>query len=126
MSYTKAIDTWELQPGTMRKIMIGSRSILLVNLDGTFHALSNTCTHMGGSLADGVLEGDVVRCPRHHAGFEVKTGHCVIRPKILLFHGHAADLQTYPVKVEQDAVWVDAGQMMPPPAQTDASRTAQL
>ena len=125
MSYTKATDTRELQPGTMRKIAVEGKTILLVNLDGEFFALSNTCTHMGGSLADGVLEGDVVRCPRHHAGFEVKTGRCVIPPKILLFNGHAADLQTYPVKVDGDAVWVDAGGMPPPPVQPDAGRMAQ-
>ncbi len=125
MSYTKTIAAGELQPGMMRKITVEGRSILLVNLGGAFFALSNTCTHMGGSLADGVLEGDVVHCPRHHAGFEVKTGRCVVRPKILLFNGHAASLPTYPVKVEQGAVWVDTRQMPPPPMQPTAGQTAR-
>ena len=94
-------------------------------MGGSFYALSNTCTHMGGSLADGCLEGDVVHCPRHHAGFEVKTGRCVIPPKILLFSGHAANLQTFPVQVEQDAVLVDASPMPPPGTQAGVGQAAR-
>ena len=126
MSYTKAINAGELLPGAMKKVTINGRDILLVNLEGRFYALSNTCTHMGGSLAGGRLEGGVVRCPCHHAGFEVKTGRCVIPPKILLFHGHAADLPTYPVRVEGDAVLVDTAPMPPPAAQADAGMDARL
>ena len=109
MSYTKVAGIKDLAPGQMRKVAVNGVDVLLVNTDGAFFALSNTCTHMGGSLAQGRLEGAVVRCPRHHAGFDVKTGRCVIRPKMLMFRPNAAELKTYPVKVEQAFVWVDTG-----------------
>ena len=50
------------------------QSIALFNVDGTFYAIDNTCTHVGGPLAEGDIDGDIVTCPGHGAGFSVKTG----------------------------------------------------
>lgn len=106
MEYQKAINTQSLKPGMMTKVSLAGEDILLANVEGEFFATTNVCTHMGGSLVDGRLEGNIVRCPWHGSGFDVRTGKLKIRPKILFFKGNAADLKTYPVKVENGEVLV--------------------
>lgn len=109
MAFEKVMGVSDLSPGNMKKVSINGTDILVVNLSGTFYALTNTCTHMGGSLADGRLEGSTIRCPRHGAGFDVQTGKNIIQPKIMFIKGHAGNLKTYPVKIEQNDVLVDIG-----------------
>ena len=64
----------ELPIGTMRAVEAAGVEILLANVDGRVHALSNRCGHMNASLADGVLKGKVVVCPFHSARFDVTSG----------------------------------------------------
>jgi nitrite reductase/ring-hydroxylating ferredoxin subunit len=58
---------------------VGGKSIALFNVDGVFYAIDNTCTHRGGPLSEGVLDGKEVTCPWHGAVFDVTTGQ-VLRP----------------------------------------------
>lgn len=64
----------ELQPGQRRLAFIDGRSIVLFNIDGTIHAIDNSCPHNGASLASGQLEGCVLRCPAHGLRFDLQTG----------------------------------------------------
>jgi NADPH-dependent 2,4-dienoyl-CoA reductase/sulfur reductase-like enzyme/nitrite reductase/ring-hydroxylating ferredoxin subunit len=59
---------------------VGGEAVLLSRLDGRFHAIGATCTHYGGPLGEGVVSGDVVRCPWHHACFDLRTGAAVRAP----------------------------------------------
>ncbi|MGC0416845.1 non-heme iron oxygenase ferredoxin subunit [Embleya sp. AB8] len=52
----------------------GLEPLAVYNIDGTVHVTADTCTHALASLTDGELEGDVVVCPVHWAGFHVPTG----------------------------------------------------
>jgi len=52
-----------------------------VNLDGSFYAIGNKCTHMGCALSNGTLKGDTVQCACHGSVFNVKTGG-VIRGRV--------------------------------------------
>lgn len=69
-----------LAPGEMQTIQIGDRALLLVNLDGTYHVVDDTCTHEECSLGEGYLDDGVVECPCHGASFDVRTGAALSLP----------------------------------------------
>ena len=64
----------DLPPGHMRWVTVDRERVLLVNVDGTFYALSDVCGHQRAPLSRGRLEGHVVECPLHFARFDVRTG----------------------------------------------------
>ncbi len=92
--------TTDLAPGTGKVVQADGRNIALFNVDGTFYAIDNTCTHRGGPLGQGSLSGDTVECPWHGAHFNVKTG-AVTRPPA------GAGVRSFPVKVEGNDVLVE-------------------
>ncbi len=64
----------ELDPGEMKLVEVDGEEVVIANVDGEFFAFSNTCTHEGGPLVEGELDGDIVTCPWHSTPFNVKTG----------------------------------------------------
>lgn len=70
--------------------------------DGYF-ATDDTCTHDRYSLADGYIEEDAVECPLHMARFDIRTGKALCLPA-------TRDLHAYPVKVEDDVVYVEVAE----------------
>ena|SRR5271156_3450463 len=64
----------DIPPGQARAFAVGDREVAVFNVGGRFHAIENTCPHQGGPLADGWLEGNVVRCPWHAWCFDVRDG----------------------------------------------------
>ena len=64
----------------MKEVQVNREAVCLVNLDGKYYAIGNICTHMGGPLAEGKLEGYVVQCPWHGSRFDVRSGEVVRRP----------------------------------------------
>jgi nitrite reductase/ring-hydroxylating ferredoxin subunit len=90
----------------MKTVKLQDKEILIANVSGNYYAIGNKCTHAGGDLSQGTLEGNIVTCPRHHAKFDVTTGKAVSHPKIALFHPKAKDEPTYQVKIEDDNIMV--------------------
>ena len=70
----KVASVSEIAPGTAKQVEANGQPIALFNVGGKFYALSNTCTHRGGPLAEGILEEITVECPWHGARFDVTTG----------------------------------------------------
>ncbi|MEM5425254.1 Rieske (2Fe-2S) protein [Paraburkholderia ferrariae] len=64
----------EIAPGQRKLAFVDGRSIVLFNVEGTMHAIDNSCPHNGASLASGQLEGCMLRCPAHGLRFDVRTG----------------------------------------------------
>ena len=91
--FVKVAQTDELAPGNMKLVELGDERILLVNLNGEYHAVDDVCTHSFAPLSDGYLEGEEVECPLHGSVFNVKSGESL---------GPPADeaLSVYPVRVE--------------------------
>ena len=63
-----------LPPGSRRVADVDGVSVVLFNLAGEYFAIEDTCTHDGGELASGELEGDEIICPRHGARFNLRSG----------------------------------------------------
>ena len=90
----------ELEPGKMKAITVNGKTIALCNVGGTFYVTDNECTHGAASLAEGILEDDVIECTLHFGAFNVKTGEAVQAPCFTA-------LRTYKVIVENGEVRVD-------------------
>jgi nitrite reductase/ring-hydroxylating ferredoxin subunit len=93
----------ELRPGTMKRIDIRGRRILLVNVDGRYCAVDDTCSHEEASLSTGVLKGALVRCPLHGSRFNVCTGEALEEPA-------EENLRSYAVRQEGERILVDLGE----------------
>ena len=74
--------------------------MLLCNVDGHIYAIEDVCTHDGGPLEQGTLEGEQIVCPRHGATFDVRTGDVLTLPAVV-------PLMTFEVTVEGDEIFVD-------------------
>ena len=72
--FLKVAKTDEIVLGQGKAIEVGGKKIALFNVEGSFHAIDDTCTHRGGPLSEGSLEGNEVTCPFHGAKFDVTTG----------------------------------------------------
>lgn len=66
--------------GQCSVVEVDEAMIAIYNIDGQFFAIEDVCTHDGGELASGKLDGDQVICPRHGARFCVRTGAALSPP----------------------------------------------
>jgi len=89
----------ELSPGQMKVVVADQERLLLVNMAGTFYAISDACGHDCAPLSRGKLEGHVVVCPRHFARYDVRTGQLLSGPL-------ADDVPVYEIRIEEDTVYV--------------------
>jgi NADPH-dependent 2,4-dienoyl-CoA reductase/sulfur reductase-like enzyme/nitrite reductase/ring-hydroxylating ferredoxin subunit len=90
-------NTFDLRDGEMKEISVDERRILLARVGDNFHAVSATCPHYGGPLAEGVLCGTRVTCPWHHATFDVVSGDLEDPPAL-------DSLTRYDLRVEGDRI----------------------
>jgi len=72
--FVKVSETMDIPPSHMIEIQVDGEKICLVNVEGKFYAIGSICTHEGGPLADGTLEGYEIECPWHGSKFDVRTG----------------------------------------------------
>ncbi len=106
MEYTRVAEKAELPANKMILVVVGGKEVLLANIDGSFYAIANKCSHLGGSLVKGTLEGSIVTCPRHGARFDVKTGQPVADAKIGFVKMKVKGEESYTVKVEGTDIFV--------------------
>ena len=100
-AYQTAARTSDIPEGEARVVQVEGRSVALCHVAGEgFYAIDNLCTHDGGPLGDGELQGDRIACPRHGALFDVKTGQARTLPAI-------GKVRTYGVRLDGDSVQVE-------------------
>ena len=88
-----------------------SGPVVLVNYEGTVHALSGTCHHKLNPLDGATMRGPYIDCPYHHYQYDVRTGanhypQCAL-PKECALDGEFKPLKVYPVEVRDGEIWVN-------------------
>ncbi|PHP85047.1 pyridine nucleotide-disulfide oxidoreductase [Burkholderia sp. AU18528] len=79
---TQGIALDDLADGAMIEGHVGDAAVLLVRRGDELFAVGAQCPHYGGPLAKGLLVGDTIRCPRHHAAFCLRTGEMERAPAL--------------------------------------------
>jgi nitrite reductase (NADH) small subunit len=95
--WLKVAKTSDIAPGEGKLVDVGARRIAIFNIEGTYHAIDDTCTHRGGPLSEGMVVGTEVTCPWHGAVFDVTTGSVLGPPA-------PQDVARYPVRIEGDDI----------------------
>lgn len=89
----------ELLPGTHKVADVDDVEIAVFNVDGEFYAIEDVCTHDGGVLTGGKVEGCEIECPRHGARFDIRTGAVLAPPAY-------EPVAVFPVRIENGLVQV--------------------
>ncbi len=97
--WTRVASQDELAEGKLTQVQSGGVALLLVRRDGAVHALADRCSHRGGPLSDGELDGDCVTCPWHGSRFSITDGEVVGGPATI-------PQPTYEVRLDGDDVLV--------------------
>ena len=89
----------KLKPNTFRLVDFDDIEVMVFNLDGNYYAIEDVCTHDGGPLSDGELQGCEIICPRHAARFDIRNGKVTAPPAY-------EDLRTFPTRIEDGMIQV--------------------
>ena len=92
----------ELVEGDMIRFDFDGKAYAVYHTKSGFYATEGLCTHEQASLVDGMVEGDVVVCPKHNSRFHIPTGKAQRIPAKI-------DLKTFPVKREGGKVFIGVG-----------------
>jgi nitrite reductase (NADH) small subunit len=91
--FVKVARAADIAPGEGKVVEAGEKKIAIFNIDGTFYAIDDTCTHRGGPLSEGMVVGKEVTCPWHGAVFDVTSGAVLGAPA-------PRDVVSYAVRIE--------------------------
>ena len=80
--FSKGVSVELIKDGETLLGHVGDKAVMLVSLEGTIYAVGAKCSHYGGPLSEGVVVGDTVHCPWHHASFSLKTGEPLKAPAL--------------------------------------------
>ena len=98
--FIKVASAADLAPGEAKCVEVAGKKIALFNLEGSFYAIDDTCTHRGGPLSEGEVSGEEVTCPWHGAVYNIKTGAVLGPPAPRGVARYAVRVQGSDVEVE--------------------------
>ena len=107
MEYFEVAKTGEITEGSMKACTVHGKDILVANYGGKYYAIDGKCTHLGGDLSKGKLEGKIVTCPLHGSKFDITTGESISGPKIGFLKLKTKSEPSYEVKIEGDTIKVN-------------------
>jgi NADPH-dependent 2,4-dienoyl-CoA reductase/sulfur reductase-like enzyme/nitrite reductase/ring-hydroxylating ferredoxin subunit len=110
---TQGIPAADLAEGAMLAGHVGDDEVVLARQGGRLFAVSAHCTHYHGPLADGILVGNTVRCPWHHAHFSLETGEAIAAPAL-------SPLSCFQVEENGGKIFVKGKKPEPAPAKSAA------
>src|SRR3984893_5888837 len=97
--YFKVALADEREEGELMGFEVDGEPVCLEKVQGCIYAFTDNCTHISGPLNEGELDGEALTCPWHGAQFNITTGKVLRGPA-------RQDIASYPVKVEDNAVFV--------------------
>ena len=89
----------EIADGAVLVVRIEDQAIAIFHVSGEYFAMDDVCTHDGGPLAEGSIEGEEIECPRHGARFNIRSGAALCLPA-------TGAVTTYPVRIDGDEIQV--------------------
>jgi len=89
----------EIPDGGVKVVRLEGQAVAVFHVDGEYFAIDDICTHDGGPLAEGALDGYTIECPRHGARFDVRTGDVLAMPA-------TTPVPVYAVRIEGDDIRV--------------------
>ena len=98
--FEKVAQVGDIPSGQGKQIEAGGKIIALLNADGIFYAVDNSCPHVGGPLSEGKVAGNVVTCPWHAATFDLTNGSALGGPA-------PAGVSCYTVRVTGDDIEIE-------------------
>lgn len=98
-NFLKVAKVDDIKQGQVKTFGVDGRQIALCNVEGTYFAIQDLCTHDGGPLGEGELMDHEIECPRHGGRFDVRTGEVAALPPMF-------PIKTFPVRVEGDEIQV--------------------
>ncbi|MDB5972178.1 MAG: non-heme iron oxygenase ferredoxin subunit [Hydrocarboniphaga sp.] len=98
LAFTRVLPASELPPNAKKPLSIEGKAILLCNVNGQLHAISNVCSHNDKPLERGRLGNGWIACPTHGARFDLATGNALCLPA-------TKPIATYEVRVVED--WIE-------------------
>ncbi len=101
-SYVTVAKVGDVKNGQVKTFAVNGRHLALANVEGTFFATQDLCTHDGGPLGEGELIDYEIECPRHGGRFDIRTGEVTALPPMF-------PIKTFPVRVVGDEIQVDLG-----------------
>ena len=78
--YEAIMPVAQMPANQLQRVVVAGTPVIILRLGDKYHAISSTCTHAGGPLDEGTLEGDVVTCPWHGSRFSMRTGQPLTGP----------------------------------------------
>lgn len=100
MAWNAVAKAEDVAVGAAMVVDAGGKRLALCNTGDGIFAIDDVCTHDGGPLDQGTLNGNEIECPRHGARFDVTTGRALCLPAV-------RPVRTYPVRIEGGDVEVD-------------------
>lgn len=101
MSWLPVAKVTAIAEGDYAQIEVDGALVAVFNVGGKFYAIDDICTHDGGELAGGAMDGEVVICPRHGARFCLRTGAALSPPAY-------EPVRTYEIRIQNDVVEIKA------------------
>lgn len=78
--YEAVMPVDEMEERVLRRVVVAGVPVVLLKLGERYYAIAATCSHAGGPLDEGELQGDVVQCPWHGSRFRMRDGKAVTGP----------------------------------------------
>jgi nitrite reductase/ring-hydroxylating ferredoxin subunit len=93
--FVKVVEAKAIGLSSMKAVDVAGEKVCIANIEGNYYAFGNVCTHMGGPLNEGTLEGFEVECPWHGSKFDVRTGQPTKPPARVAVSSYEVKIEDY-------------------------------